>query len=112
MFSNVGRILPAKVAKVMGEQAQHTLNKGLDSAYYRELVLQHLRNFKTCNREDLEVVLRAKLPDVLSDAQKRNRVKNLLAELSQRQLIAPERKGQARCEDRSPFQLLPNFGFS
>jgi hypothetical protein len=39
-------------------------------------------------------------------------VKNLLADLSQRQLIAPERKGQARSEDRSPFQLLPNFGFS
>jgi ATP-dependent DNA helicase RecG len=56
-------------------------------------VLQHLRNFKTCKREDLEAVLRAKLPDVLSDAQKRNRVKNLLADLSRRQLIAPERKG-------------------
>jgi len=83
----------AKVAQVMGEQAQHTLNKGLDSAYYRELVMQHLRNFKTCKREDLEDVLRAKLPDVLSDAQKRNRVKNLLADLSRRNLIEPERKG-------------------
>jgi len=41
----------------------------------------------------LEAVLRAKLPDVLSDAQKRNRVKNLLADLSRRNLIAPERKG-------------------
>jgi hypothetical protein len=41
----------------------------------------------------LEAVLRAKLPDVLSDAQKRNRVKNLLADLSRRNLIAPECKG-------------------
>ena len=82
-----------KIAQVMGEQAQHTLNKGLDSAYYRELVLQHLRNFTACKREELEAVLRAKLPDVLSDAQKRNRVKNLLADLSRRNLIAPERKG-------------------
>ncbi|MBK6999933.1 MAG: putative DNA binding domain-containing protein [Rhodoferax sp.] len=83
----------AKVARVMGEQAQHTLNKGLDSAYYRELVLQHLRNFTACKREELEAVMLAKLPDVLSDAQKRNRVKNLLADLSRRNLIAPERKG-------------------
>lgn len=83
----------AKVAQVMGEQAQHTLNKGLDSAYYRELVLQHLRNFTACKREELEAVLQTKLPDVLSDAQKRNRVKNLLADLSRRNLIAPERKG-------------------
>jgi ATP-dependent DNA helicase RecG len=83
----------AKVAQVMGEQAQHTFNNGLDSTYYRELVLQHLRNFKSCKREELEAVLRAKLPDVLSDAQKRDRVKNLLADLSRRNLIAPERKG-------------------
>ena len=83
----------AKVAQVMGEQAQHTLNKGLDSAYYRELVLQHLRNFTACKRGELEAVMRAKLPDVLSDVQKRNRVKNLLADLSRRNLIATERKG-------------------
>lgn len=83
----------AKMAQVMGEQAQHTLNKGLDSAYYRELVLQHLRNFKTGKREELEDVLLAKLPDVLNDVQKRNRVKNLLADLSRRHLIEPERKG-------------------
>lgn len=44
----------AKVAQVVGEQAQHTLNKGLDSAYYRELVLQHLRNFTARKREELE----------------------------------------------------------
>jgi ATP-dependent DNA helicase RecG len=48
----------AKVAQVMGEQAQQTLNKGLDSAYYRELVLQHLRNFTACKREELEAVMR------------------------------------------------------
>lgn len=46
-------------------------------------------------REELEAVMLAKLPDVLSDAQKRNRVKNLLADLSRRHLIAPERKGPA-----------------
>lgn len=83
----------ARVAQVMGEQAQHTLNKGLDSAYYRELVLQHLRNFTACKRDELENVLLAKLPDVLTEVQKRNRVKNLLADLSRRKLIEPDRKG-------------------
>lgn len=83
----------AKMAQVMGEQARHTLNKGLEPAYYRELVLRHLHNFKTCKREELEDVLLAKLPDVLSHVQKRTRVKNLLADLSRRHLIEPERKG-------------------
>jgi ATP-dependent DNA helicase RecG len=50
----------AKVAQVMGEQAQHTLNKGLDSTYYRELVLQHLRNFiGHWGTGDLELTLRS-----------------------------------------------------
>jgi hypothetical protein len=35
----------------------------------------------------------AQVPDLLSCAQKRNWVKNLLADLSSRNLIAPERKG-------------------
>jgi ATP-dependent DNA helicase RecG len=83
----------AQVAQVLGDQTQYTLNKGLDASYYRELVLQHLRNFKACTREDLESVLQARLPELLSDEQKRNRVKNLLADLRKRHLIAPDRKG-------------------
>lgn len=83
----------AQVAQVLGDQAQYTLNKGLDTGYYRELVLQHLRNFKACKREDLACVLQAKLPELLSDAQKHNRVKNLLADLRKRHLIEPDRKG-------------------
>ena len=81
--------LPPQVSWVLKDAAGTVL----DSAYYRELVLQHLRNFTACKREELEAVLRAKLPDVLSGAQKRNRVKNLLADLSRQNLIAPERKG-------------------
>ena len=34
-----------------------------------------------------------KLPDVLTDSEKRNRVKNLLADLSRRNLVARDRKG-------------------
>jgi len=83
----------AQVAEALGEQAQYTLNKGLDSGYYRELVFQHLRSFKACSRADLEQVLMAKLPDVLTHAQKRNRVKNLLSALGRQGLIAPDRKG-------------------
>lgn len=92
-FLNEAEYIRIHSAKVMGEQAQHTLNKGLDPAYHQELVLQHLRNFKMGKREELEDVLLAKLPDVVSEEQKRNRVKNLLADLSRRRLIEPDRKG-------------------
>lgn len=72
----------AHVASVIGEQAQYTLNKGLDNHYYRELVLQHLKIFKTSKRAEVEAVLLNKLPESLSHGQKRNRVKNLLAGMS------------------------------
>lgn len=72
----------AHVASAIGEQAQYTLNKGLDNGYYRELVLQHLRTFKTSKRAELEAILINKLPEALSHSQKRNKVKNLLAGMS------------------------------
>ena len=83
----------AQVADALGQQAQYTLNKGLDAGYYRELVLQHLRTFTSCTRVELERVLFVKLPDVLNPEQKRTRVKNLLGELRRQGLIEPERKG-------------------
>ncbi|MGF6272068.1 ATP-dependent DNA helicase RecG [Massilia sp. UYP11] len=72
----------AQVASVIGEQAQYTLNKGLDNRYYRELVLQHLRTFKSSKRAELEAVLLNKLPEALTHGQKKNKVKNLLASMS------------------------------
>jgi ATP-dependent DNA helicase RecG len=81
----------AQVAYVLGEQAQYVLNKGFEKDFYLMLVLKRLR-MGDCKRADLERLLLGKLPEVLSADQKRNKVKNLLAEMSRRAFITADSK--------------------
>lgn len=95
--------ISAKLADALGEQARYLLDKGLEKNFYRTLVLKRL-NMSDCKRAELEHLLSSKLPDVLNAQQKRNKVKNLLAELSRHALITADGK-------RGPgaiWRLLPS----
>ncbi len=71
-------IISAKVADVTGQKARYIHNRGLDDSYYQRLVLDYLSRYGKATRADLDALLLAKLPDVLSPEQKANKVKNLL----------------------------------
>ena len=71
----------AIVAAAVGNAAQYTRNKGLDKAFYKELVISHLRSFGPTPRQQVEELLLPKLPEILTDQQKRDKVKNLLTEM-------------------------------
>lgn len=83
----------ADVAAAVGDAAQYTRNKGLDKAFYKGLVISHLRSFGSTNREQIELLLLPKLPEILSEEQKKNMVKNLLAEMRREGVIVPTGKG-------------------
>ncbi len=70
--------ISAKVADVAGQKARYIHNRGLDEGYYRTLVLEYLQRYGQAHRADLDALLLAKLPDVLSAEQKANKVKSLL----------------------------------
>jgi ATP-dependent DNA helicase RecG len=70
--------ISAKVADAVGQKARYIHNRGLDDAYYRRLVTDYLQRYAQATRADLDALLLAKLPDVLTAAQKANKVKNLL----------------------------------
>lgn len=70
--------ISAKVADVTGQKAKYIHNRGLDDTYYQRLVLDYLGRYGEATRADLDALLLAKLPDVLSPEQKANKVKNLL----------------------------------
>lgn len=70
--------ISAKVAEVTGQKARYIHNRGLDDTYYQRLVLDYLSRYGKATRADLDALLLAKLPDVLSPTQKANKVKNLL----------------------------------
>ena len=70
--------ISAKVADTVGQKARYILNRGLDDRYYQTLVLDYLAKYGRASRSDLDSLLMGKLPDVLDDDQKANKLKNLL----------------------------------
>ena len=53
----------------------------MDEHYYKTLVLQHIRQFKSLSALEIRTLLLDKLPDSLTSDQKQVKVKNLLAAL-------------------------------
>lgn len=81
----------ARVADALGEQTRYLLDRGFEKDFYLMWVLRRL-HMGACKRSELERLLLGKLPEVLSVEQKKNKVKNLLAEMSRRELITADNK--------------------
>lgn len=81
--------ISAKMADAVGQKARYIHNRGLDNSYYQQLVLDYLKKYDRATRADLDALLLAKMPDVLTPAQKANKLKNLMQGMRQAQLIHP-----------------------
>lgn len=68
-------------SKHIGLKASYIKNKSFDDAYYKKLIEDYLLKFGSASRTDLDELLLDKLPDVLNETQKYNKVTNLLASL-------------------------------
>ena len=77
----------ASIAETLGQKAQYIKNKGFDDQYYKKLILDYLKTWGKGKRSDFNHLLLDKLPDSLSDSQKKNKIRNLLASLRAAELI-------------------------
>jgi ATP-dependent DNA helicase RecG len=84
--------IAARVASVIGYEAKHIRNKGLDKQYYIILILELINTHQPVDREKIDELLMDKLPEVLSIKQKKTKIHNLLYEMS------------------GPLGLIKNFG--
>ena len=71
----------AHVADATDTRTDYTRNKGLDDHYYKTLILQHIRQFKSVSLAEVRSLLLDKLPNSLTQEQKLIKLKNLLASL-------------------------------
>lgn len=74
----------AHIAKATGQEAAYILNRGLDKAHNKELVLAYLRQYRQATPAKLEELLLDKLPDILDAGQKKNKIRNLLQEMAKK----------------------------
>ena len=70
--------ISSKIAESIDEKAQYVKNKAFDDEYYRKLIIQYLTNFKKASKDDIRKLIFDKLPDVLSEHQKENKIRNIL----------------------------------
>lgn len=72
----------AKVAAVTGDKAGYIRQRAFDKDHYKKMVLSYLKKFGEAKREDIDKLLLDKISDALDEKQKRNRIANLLFEMS------------------------------
>lgn len=79
--------LSASAAKSIDDGASYIKNKGFDDKYYKDLIVEYLRQYKTAKKKEIRDLLWDKLPDALSDTQKENKLRNLLTSLKRTGVI-------------------------
>jgi len=81
--------IAASVASVTGEKGSYIKQRGIDDDYCQKIIIDYLKKFGEGKRSDFESILLDKLPDVLDENQKQNKVKNNLQKLRKEGLIEP-----------------------
>lgn len=74
----------ASVAEATNEKASYIKNRAFDKAYYKDLIIEFIEKYKDASRNDIDNLLMEKLSNILSVSQKRNKIRNLLYEMSKK----------------------------
>ncbi len=88
--------LSASASKSIDESTNYIKNKGFDDKYYKDLIVEYLKQYKKAKKKDIRELLWDKLPDALSDTQKEHKVSNLLAALKKNSIIDTDSPNQQR----------------
>lgn len=73
--------ISARVAQKTGQKATYTKFKAFDNSYYRDLIIQALKQHKNLTRQEIDELIIDKLSDGLTEKQKKRKVENLLLHL-------------------------------
>ncbi|MHC1708571.1 MAG: RNA-binding domain-containing protein [Bacteroidales bacterium] len=77
--------LSASLAKATGNMGDYIKNRSFDDRYFKDMILEFIRIKGQASREEIDKLLLDKLPAVLDNNQKRNKVRNLVYSLSKRE---------------------------
>ncbi len=70
------------VAQLTGQKADYTKNKAFDNTYYMDLIVKFIEQHGFMSRKDADVLLWEKLPNWMTDSQKKSKINNLITALS------------------------------
>jgi len=75
-------LIAAHLAENIENKVDYIKNRGFDNAYYKAMILEYLKKYKRATKEEITNLILDKLPDILDEKQKKNRIKNILYSMS------------------------------
>jgi ATP-dependent DNA helicase RecG len=85
--------ISSQVAKASDSKGEYIRNRGFDNKHYEKMILEYLKKFSSASRKDINELILDKLPDILNEKQKEIKIKNLLYNMSKKDLIFCNTKG-------------------
>ncbi|MEW6666664.1 MAG: RNA-binding domain-containing protein [Thermodesulfobacteriota bacterium] len=76
-----------RIAAATGDKARHIKYRGFNKKYYIDIITELIKRHQPVSREDIDTLLSDKLPDALTEKQKKAKIHNMLSELSRDAVI-------------------------
>lgn len=77
----------AGIAQLTGKKVDYTKHKAFDKKYYKDLILAFLEQHGKASPVEIQHLIENKLSDILSERQKRDKIRNIVQEMSKKKLI-------------------------
>jgi len=74
--------ISAEIAAITNQKASYTRNKGLNKQFYKDYIFQHIQNHGSATREEIDTLLNEKLPEFMTDKQRKIKINNTLREMA------------------------------
>lgn len=87
--------ITASIASAMGAETEYLHHKAFDDAYYCDLIIKYLKEFRSAKRVQFSRLLEDKFSDLLTPVQKHRKVHALLQKLQREGVIVVEGYGRA-----------------
>lgn len=77
-------IVSLHIAETTNQKAGYIKNRGLDDNHYKSLIIDLLTKFKKAKRVEITELILDKLPNILDEEQKKNKIRNIIHSMSKR----------------------------
>ncbi len=77
-------IVSLHIAETTNQKAGYIKNRGLDDNHYKSLIIDLLTKFKKAKRVEITELILDKLPKILDEEQKKNKIRNIIHSMSKK----------------------------
>ncbi len=79
--------ISSSIASVTGQQSQYLKVRGIEDDYCKKMIVDYLTKFKTGKKQNFEEMLADKLSPLLTEKQKKDKIKNILQAMKKNDVI-------------------------